>query len=71
MGVRIPFMSATSPKPTPEAQFDQSFLGRGVSLTKQESQTRVPSFSVKSTLRLESISAPHLPHRSSRGSSMG
>jgi len=39
-------------------------LGRGVSLTKQESQTRVPSFRVKSTLRLESIAAPHFPQTS-------
>jgi hypothetical protein len=35
-----------------------------VPLTKQESQTLVPSFSVKSILRLESISAPHFPHSS-------
>jgi hypothetical protein len=33
-------------------------------LTKQASQTRVPSLSVKSTLRLGSISAPHFPQRS-------
>jgi hypothetical protein len=42
----------------------RSALGRGVSRTKQESQTRVPSFSVKSTLRLESIAAPHFPQTS-------
>jgi hypothetical protein len=35
-----------------------------VPLTKQESQTLVPSFSVKSTLRFGSISAPHFPQRS-------
>src|ERR1700733_193346 len=37
-------------------------------LTKQESQTLVSSFSVKSILRLGSISTPHFPHRSSAGS---
>jgi hypothetical protein len=42
----------------------RSVLGRGVSRTKQESQTRVPSFRVKSTLRLESIAAPHFPQTS-------
>lgn len=45
-------------------QLGRSLLGRGVSLTKQESQTRVPSFRVKSTLRLESIAAPHFPQTS-------
>jgi hypothetical protein len=48
-------------------QFDRSLVvraGRGVSLTKQESQTRVPSFSVKSILRLRSISASHFPQTS-------
>jgi hypothetical protein len=43
-------------------------VGRGVSLTKHGSQTRVPSFRVKSTLRLKSISAPHLPHCSALAS---
>ena len=38
--------------------------GRGVSLTKHGSHTLVPFFSVKSTLRLESISAPHFPQDS-------
>jgi transposase len=37
---------------------------RGVSLTKQESQTLVPSFRVKSTRRLRSISASHFPQMS-------
>jgi hypothetical protein len=45
-------------------QLGRSLLGRGVSLTKQESQTRVPSFRVKSTRRLESIAAPHFPQTS-------
>jgi hypothetical protein len=45
-------------------QFGQSLLGRRVSFTKQESQTLVPSFKVKSTLRVASISAPHLPQTS-------
>lgn len=39
-------------------------VGRGVSLTKQELQTLVPSFSVKSTRRLRSISASHFPQMS-------
>src|SRR5271156_3704742 len=42
----------------------QALLGRGVSRTKQDSHTRVPSFSVKSTLRVGSISASHLPQSS-------
>ena len=37
---------------------------------KHESHTRVPSFSVKSILRVESMSAPHLPHFSSGPCSM-
>ena len=45
-------------------QFGHSLFGRRVSFTKQDSQTLVPSFSVKSTLRLNSISAPHFPHDS-------
>jgi hypothetical protein len=49
----------------------QSLLGRRVSFTKQESQTRVPSFRVKSTRRLGSISAPHFPHRSTGVSLIG
>src|SRR5580700_7541006 len=52
-------------------QLGRSRLGRGVSLTKQESQTRVPSFSVKSTLRLESIAAPHFPQTSAGLSCIG
>ena len=48
------------------SQSVRSDLGRGVSRTKQESQTRVPSFRVKSTRRFESISAPHFPQTSAR-----
>jgi hypothetical protein len=40
-------------------------VGLRVPFTKQESQTRVPSFRVKSTRRVGSISAPHFPQRSS------
>jgi len=49
----------------------QSLLGRRVSFTKQESQTRVPSFRVKSTRRFGSISAPHFPQRSTGVSLIG
>ena len=56
---------------TGNAQLGRSVLGRGVSLTKQESQTRVPSFKVKSTLRLESIAAPHFPQTSPGASLIG
>jgi hypothetical protein len=45
-------------------QFGQSVFGLGVSFTKHDSHTRVPSFSVKSTLRLKSISDPHFPQSS-------
>ena len=48
-------------------QFGQSILGcvcRGASLTKHCSQTRVPFLSVKSTLRVGSMSAPHFPQSS-------
>ena len=38
-----------------------SCVCRGVSSTKQASQTLVPSLSVKSTRRVRSISAPHFP----------
>lgn len=48
------------------SQSVRSDLGRGVSRTKQESQTRVPSFRVKSTRRFESIAAPHFPQTSAR-----
>src|ERR1700723_3410566 len=50
-----------------QSYFDQLSLAcgaRGVSLTKQASQTRAPSLSVKSILRVGSISAPHFPQRS-------
>src|SRR5579862_9495614 len=47
-----------------EAKLNYSSLDRLVPLTKQDSQTRVPSFKVKSTRRVGSISTPHFPHRS-------
>jgi hypothetical protein len=50
--------------------FSSERVGRSVPFTKQESQTLVPSFSVKSTRRLASISAPHFPQRSSFGSAI-
>ncbi len=55
---------AATGKPGEDSQLARSVLGRGVSRTKQESQTRVPSFRVKSTLRFESIAAPHFPQTS-------
>jgi hypothetical protein len=45
-------------------QFGQSLLGRRVSFTKQDSQTLVPFLSVKSTLRVGSISVSHFPQSS-------
>jgi hypothetical protein len=45
--------------------FSEERVGLFVPFTKQESQTRVPSFRVKSTRRVGSISAPHFPQRSS------
>ena len=62
-----PFFSAVRSEHANRYQFDQSFLnwiGHGVSFTKQDSQTLVPFFSVKSTIRLTSISAPHFPQSS-------
>jgi hypothetical protein len=54
--------------PREQSQFGQSFLGLGVALTKQDSQTLVPFFSVKSTLRVGSISTLHFPQTSICGS---
>jgi hypothetical protein len=45
-------------------QLGQSVFGHRVSFAEQESKTRVPSFVVKSTLLVGSISAPHFPQRS-------
>ena len=51
---------------------DHSFrVGLAVPFTKQESQTLVPSFRVKSTRRVGSISAPHFPHFSSWSGILG
>ena len=48
-----------------EGQFPQlGRVGLFVHFTKQESQTLIPFFNVKSTLRFGSISAPHFPQRS-------
>jgi hypothetical protein len=51
--------------------FSSERVGLSVPFTKQESHTLMPSFSVKSTLRFRSISAPHLTHRSSFGERTG
>jgi len=45
-------------------QFGQSLLGLRVSFTKHDSHTLFPSFVVKSTLRVRSISVPHFPQTS-------
>lgn len=66
---RMPIRRLAFPSGTD--QLVRSLFGRGVSLTKQESQTRVPSFRVKSTLRLESIAAPHFPQTSLGASLIG
>jgi len=49
---------------------EEERVGLCVPFTKHESQTLVPSFRVKSTLRVASISAPHFPHRSSLDSAI-
>src|SRR6202050_1781771 len=57
--VRLP-----SPGTLAEAKVNHSSLDRLVPFTKQDSQTRVPSFKVKSTRRVGSRVTPHFPHRS-------